>query len=193
MHNGLSYDDALGILRQYGKGSCWIDHCLAVSRLAGRYAEIFSAGRRIDIGFVRTAGLLHDIGRYKTHDPILHGLEGYRLLMDLGHRREAFVCASHILCGLKRDEAVSYGFPEQDFVPRTFEERLIPVVDSLVEFDRPTTLEERVASIKKRYQGKEHFLLKIERTVEIVRDFIDKADAEFGVSMEKIAEETLAP
>src|SRR5512140_1863383 len=123
----LSYDEALKLICHYGNGSIWIRHCMAVSRLAARYADIFSVKYDLDKCFLKTAALLHDIGRYKTHDPILHGLEGYRLLTGLGHHREAFVCASHILCGLEKDEAVQYGFPEREFMPRTLEERLIPV------------------------------------------------------------------
>jgi uncharacterized protein len=165
----------------------------SLARLAARYADIFAAHYDLDKSFVKTAALIHDIGRYKTHDPIRHGLEGYRLLTDLGYHREAFVCASHILCGLDKDEAMQYGFPEQEFMPRTLEERLIPVCDSLVEYDRPTTLEKRVASIKQRYQWNDHFLWKIERAAERVRNFIDNADRKFGISMEKIAAETLAP
>ena len=188
----LTYDEALKLLRHHGDGSVWIGHCIAVSRLAARYADIFSVKYDLDKGFLKTAALLHDIGRYKTHDPILHGLEGYRLLTRLGHHGEAFVCASHILCGLEKDEAVQYGFPEQDFMPKTLEERLIPVCDCLVEIDRPTTLAKRLISIKQRYQWSDHFLLRIEKAAERVRSFIEDADRELGISMEKIAADTLA-
>jgi uncharacterized protein len=192
VENGsLSYDGALKLLHHYGDGSIWLGHCIAVSRLASRYADIFAARYTLDKDFLRTAALLHDIGRYKTHDPILHGLEGYRLLTGLGHHKEAFVCASHILCGLEKDEALQYGFPEQEFMPRTLEERLIPVCDCLVEFDRPTTLAKRVVSIKRRYDWNEHFLQRIETAAERVRNFIDDADREFGISMETIAAKTL--
>jgi uncharacterized protein len=192
-NDALSYDEALQLIHHYGNGSVWIGHCIAVSRLAARYADIFAAKYALDKDFVRTAALLHDIGRYKTHDPILHGLEGYRLLTGLGHHREAFVCASHILCGLEKDEAVQYGFPEQEFMPRTLEERLIPVCDCLVEVDRPTTLAKRVISITQRYEWNTHFLRRIEMAAERVKNFIDNADREFGISMETIAADVLEP
>lgn len=189
----LTFGEALKLIQHYGDGSIWIGHCIAVSRLAARYADIFAIKYDLDKGFLETAALLHDIGRYKTHDPILHGLEGYRLLKGLGHHREAFVCASHILCGLEKDEAVQYGFPEKDFMPRTLEEQLIPVCDCLVEIDRPTTLEKRVISIKQRYQWSEQFLRRIERAAGRIKKFIHNADKELGISMEGIAAETLTP
>ncbi len=179
------------MLYHYGEGSIWLRHCIAVSRLAERFADIFAAKFDLDKEFVRTAAVLHDIGRYKTHDPILHGLEGYRLLTRLGHHREAFVCASHILCGLEKEEAFQHGFPEREFMPRTFEEQLIPVCDCLVEFDRPTTPEKRVISIRQRYKGYDYFIRKTERAAERVRNFIDHADKEFGISMEMIASDVL--
>ncbi len=190
--SSLKYGDALSLVDRYGKDASWIRHCKAVSVLAKRYAEIFSAGYDLDAGFVRTAALLHDIGRYKTHDPIMHGVEGYWLLTNLGYHREAFVCASHILCGLERDEAVRHGLPDQDFIPRTFEERLIPVIDSLVEFDRPTTLHARVASIQRRYQGNDAYLQRIEQAAEKVQRFMDHVNREFCISMEDVAAETLS-
>ncbi len=192
-NNALSYDEALKLLHKYGEGSIWLGHCIAVSRLAETYADIFGDKYAIDKDFVRTAALLHDIGRYKTHDPILHGLEGYRLLSEMGHHREAFVCASHILCGLDKTEAVRYGFPQRDFMPRTIEERLIPVCDCLAEVDRPTTLAKRVSSIKRRYEWDEQFLRKIDKAAERVGKFIGDADREFGISMETIASEVLGP
>ncbi|MDA8079493.1 MAG: HDIG domain-containing protein [Nitrospiraceae bacterium] len=190
--SSLKYGDALLLVNQYGRDAAWILHCKAVSLLAERYAAIFSSGYDIDADFVRTAALLHDIGRYKTHDPIMHGVEGYWLLTNLGHHREAFVCASHILCGLEREEAVRHGLPDQDFIPRTFEERLIPVIDSLVEFDRPTTLHARVASIQLRYQGNDGYLQKIEQAAEKAQRFMDHVNREFGISMENVAAETLS-
>ena len=51
-----------------------------------------------------------------------------------------------------------HGLPEQDFFPRTLEEQLVPLIDSVVELDRPTTLDERCASISRRYQQDPLFL-----------------------------------
>ena len=187
----LSFDDALQLLRVYGGGEPWVRHCIAVSSLAARITDICSVRWDIDRAFIRRASLLHDIGRYRSHDPIMHGVEGYRLLVSLGHYREAYVCASHILFGISCSEAAAHGLPAQDFFPTTFEEKLVPVVDSLVDFDRPTTLEKRVASIRQRYKDNGYFLGRIDEAAQKVKEFISYVDAECGVSLERLAAETL--
>jgi hypothetical protein len=52
-----------------------------------------------------------------THDPLLHGVEGYKLLSILGHEKEAYICASHILFGLSASEAIHIGLPDHDCPP----------------------------------------------------------------------------
>ncbi len=187
----LSYDKALRLLYRYGNEAGWIRHCLAVSRVAACIAEVLAPKRDIDMTYLKVGALLHDIGRYKTHDPIRHGIEGYRLLAGLGHHREAFICVSHVLCGMSGSEAVLYGLPEQDFIPRTFEQRLVPLIDGMVEFDRPTTLELRFASILLRYQENEVFLQRFRMAAEISRSFLDQINREFGISLEQIAAQAL--
>jgi uncharacterized protein (TIGR00295 family) len=188
----LSYDEALRLLYQYGKEAAWIRHCLAVSRVAGHIAAIIAPQHGLDANYLKVGALLHDIGRYKTHDPILHGVEGYRLLMGLGHHREAFICASHVLCGMSGAEAVLFGLPEQDFIPDTLEQRLVPLIDGMVEFDRPTTLERRIASISARYKGNDAFLQRFGHAARISRIFLDRINSEFGISLEHIAAQALS-
>lgn len=114
----LCYDDALKLLYCYGGDTAWIRHCLAVSRVAKRVGEIMVQRCTLDTEYLTTGALLHDIGRYKTHHPILHGVEGFRLLTSLGHDREAFICASHILYGMASAEAALYGLPPKIISPQ---------------------------------------------------------------------------
>ena len=44
-----------------------------------------------------------------THHPVKHGLEGYRLLSEDGHDREARVCVSHLLHAIDPETACEYG------------------------------------------------------------------------------------
>ncbi|MEW6116666.1 MAG: HD domain-containing protein [Nitrospirota bacterium] len=188
----LTYDAAFDLLSRYGNGTEWKNHCVAVAKVAMRLGELLSSVYALDAAFLRTASLLHDIGRHRTHDPILHGVEGYYLLTGLGHHREAFVCISHIMFGLTSDEAVQYGLPEEDFVPRTFEEQLVPVIDSLVEGDRPVTIEQRLASIRSRYRGNDYFLARIEEGAIKVREMISHIRRDSGVSLETVVAEVLS-
>lgn len=151
------------LLRDCAGGGAWVAHCEAVAAAADGLAAMIDSGMPCDRSFVRTAGLLHDIGRCRTHDPVGHGIAGFELLSEAGHHREARVCASHILCGLTRDEAVACGLPDRDFMPVTIEERLVVLADLLVEFDRPTTVARRFASLRARYAGNDRFLAALAR------------------------------
>ena len=187
----LSYENALNILDQYGKSAPWTQHCLVVAKLATVFSDVLANKIDIDTEFLRSAALLHDIGRYVTHDPILHGVEGYKLLTDLKHHQEAFVCASHILYGLNSREAIQYGLPEKDFIPISFEEKLIPLIDFMVEFDKPTTLNDRFTSLRQRNIGNDYFLTKLDAAEKTAASFLLGVKEKFDISLEEIALRTL--
>ncbi len=182
----LSLDESMRLLAQYGQGAAWTRHCLAVADAAAAVGLVLERKNTIDRSFLQSAALLHDIGRHVTHDPILHGIEGYRLLKKLGHEKEAHVCASHILFGLSAAEAVQLGLPERDFMPRTLEEKLIPLVDYLIEYDQPTTLERRFSSLRKRNAANSFFIDRLERAHKSARLFMAQIEQETGESVERL-------
>ena len=141
----------------------------------------------IDLHYLWSVALLHDIGRYVTHDPIMHGVEGYNLLMKLGHAREAFVCASHILCGLEASEAVQFGLPAHDFIPRTIEQRIVPLVDLMMEGARPTTLARRFSSLRKRYVENSFLMERLDRAQQTARSVMIQLSEEIGASVERVS------
>ena len=182
----LSRQESIDLLSIYGRDEGWIKHCLAVAEASAKVGHILAKKRSIDGSFLWSAALLHDIGRYMTHDALLHGVEGYKLLSMLGHEKEAYVCASHILFGLNAPEAVQIGLPNRDFVPRTIEEKLVPLVDYLIEYDQPTTLDSRFSSLRKRNSGSTFFLDRLDRAQEIAQIFMSQIENEIGESVEKI-------
>ena len=182
----LSRDEAMGLMVEYGRGASWNKHCFAVADAAARVGAAHRGRLAIDLDFLWSAALLHDIGRYVTHDPIRHGVEVYDLLTRLGHEREAHVCASHILFGLNACEAARFGLPKHDFVPGTVEERLVSLVDFLIEFDKPTTLDRRFLSLRKRNAGNDFFLSRLDRARERAEVFMLWLNEEIGESIESI-------
>jgi len=185
--NLCSYQGAYSLLNKYGRGASWIKHCLAVSSLATYLSNIFISRYPVNIEFVRTASLLHDIGRFKTHDPILHGVEGYKLLSELGYEAEAFMCASHILFGLNSSEALQYSLPRNDFIPTSFEERLIPLVDFSVEHDRPVLLRERFEHLRHRNGNNNDFLSKLDKAEQKAESLMNQLNDEFNISIEELS------
>lgn len=182
----LSRQESMELLDEFGGGTAWAKHCIAVAEAAEGVGRVLERSHAIDCSFLWSAALLHDLGRYKTHDPVLHGVEGYKLLTRLGHEREAYVCASHILFGLNAADARELGLPDQDFLPRTIEEKLVPLVDYLIEHNRPTTLEHRFRSLFKRNAGNAFFLSRLERAHEAARCFMTQIGEEIGDSIERI-------
>ena len=158
----MTHEKARSLLAGHSLGEAWARHCHAVADSALRLGSVLGGTWPIDHDFLRSAALLHDIGRHFTHDPVGHGVEGYHLLMRLGHEREAHVCAAHILFGLEASDAEQCGLPARDFIPRTVEERLVTLADFLVEHDAPTTLDRRFASLQERNAGNGFFLGRLE-------------------------------
>ena len=129
---------------------------------------------------------MHDIGRHVTHDPVLHGVEGYKFLLARGHHKEARICASHILFGLKAEEALEFGLPARDFVPHTIEEQVVTLVDFLIEFDQPTTLERRFVSLRRRNADNAYFLERLDRAFGAATSFMAQIEQDIGGSVERI-------
>ena len=182
----LSRDQSIGLLSEYGRGAAWVKHCLAVAGSASRLGYVLESRYPIDQHYLWSAALLHDIGRCVTHDPVMHGVEGYNLLLKLGHEEEAFVCASHILFGLEASEAVQFGLPAQDFIPHTIEERLVPLVDLMIEGVQPTTLDRRFSSLRKRYFENSFLTDRLDRAYQTARSLMIQLSEEIGESVEKV-------
>ena len=90
--------------------------------------------------------LLHDIGRFKyppgTKDAILHGVEGGKILRELGYEIYARICERHIGVGITKEDILAQGLPLplKDYVPETKEEIIIAYADNL---DSPGIKDER--------------------------------------------------
>lgn len=182
----LTPDEARRILEEHGGGAEWKRHCLAVAGAVSRAGTIVGRRRRFDLDRAESLALVHDIGRCVTHDPVRHGVEGYRLLSRLGHEDEARFCVSHILFGLAAAEAARFGLPRKDFVLLTEEERLVALVDYLVEGDRPTTLAARFASLRARNGGHGFFGRRLNRAWVAASSFLLELEREVGESIERI-------
>lgn len=95
----------------------------------------------IDIDFVREAALLHDIGVIKCDAPaihchgklpyICHGVEGRKMLDNLGMPRHALVCERHTGSGLTLNDILrqKLPLPHRDMCPQSLEEKLICYAD----------------------------------------------------------------
>lgn len=107
-----------------------VAHCVAVSRtavaLAGRVRAV-----PVDVELVRLGGLLHDIGRSRSHD-IRHALAGVEIGRALGFPEGLLaIIERHIGAGITAREAERLGLPKKDYLPLTPEEKLVSYADNL--------------------------------------------------------------
>jgi uncharacterized protein len=148
-------EDAVGILRRAGCSAPVIEHCQAVRRIALRLArEIERRGVKINVELVGDGAALHDIGRARTHG-IAHGIEGGRLLREMGLERLAPFAENHLGGGIPAEEAAELGLPPRDFVPVTLEEKVVAYADKLVEGSRVIPFERSVEEFRRKL-GERH-------------------------------------
>lgn len=181
-----SREEARALLARHGGDAPWTQHCYAVADAAVAVGALLGDAPAVDLDSLWSVALLHDIGRYATHDPILHGVEGYNLMMRLGHPDVAFVCASHVLFGIPEDEATLFGLPALSFEPRSTKERIVPLADFLIEGTRPTTLSLRFASLRERNGGNTAFLGRLDRAQQRATAFMAQVAEETGRSIEDV-------
>ncbi|MBP2031196.1 uncharacterized protein J2755_002159 [Methanohalophilus levihalophilus] len=147
----ISFDDALEILRKEGAAQNVIEHCIEVSKVSVEIAEILqSRGDKVDIELVRVGGLLHDLGRARIHD-ISHAHEGTLMAKELGlDERLVKIIRNHIGAGLTKEDAKELGLPEEDFIPRSIEEKIVAHADNLVKGTRKIGIDKRASIMKKK-------------------------------------------
>ena len=95
----------------------------------------------IDVKFLEEAGMLHDIGIFKTRAPriycvgsypyICHGYLGREILESEGYPRHGLVCERHTGTGLSLESIIKRDLPipHRDMQPRSLEEKIICFAD----------------------------------------------------------------
>lgn len=130
----------LRILADSGCGADVIEHCKAVARLAVRIARRCGA----DESLVEAGGLLHDLGRCRTHG-IAHAVEGAKMATELKLPSPLVrIIERHVGAGIAKAEAESMGLPKKDYAPRTLEEKIVAHADNLFEGARRVPVSDSV-------------------------------------------------
>lgn len=140
-----------------------LKHSQAVKEVA---IEIAQGINGIDLDFLRSACLLHDIGRFEHppgKDTIRHGIAGAKILRSIGLEAHARVAERHLGVGITKEDIKIQGLdlPEADYVPETREEKIIAYADNLIFGNKRGTLEE----VKARYREEigEYMVVRIDR------------------------------
>lgn len=83
--------------------SSWVNHCLIEGELMKEFARVVD----LDPHTAMKIGILHDIGRKKTHS-VLHTVKGFEYLLEKGFVDEAFCALSHSFLASSKN-GVYYG------------------------------------------------------------------------------------
>jgi len=149
--------EAIAMLIKAGCSSSVIDHCKTVARYAKEIAVKINENAvkngnlaDIDIDSVFIGGMLHDIGRSKTHG-IRHAIEGGAIAVENGlDEKLVRIIERHIGAGIPMDEALTLGLPEKDYMPVTIEEKIVAHADNLISGDKIGTFEELMINLKRK-------------------------------------------
>jgi len=126
--------EALDFLVAAGCSKRVIDHSKAVSKFSVKLARVFQErGIDIDPQLVEIGGLLHDIGRSKTHT-VDHGSIGGEVARSLGLAIPLVrIIERHVGGGIPKEEARRLGWPPRNYLPETWEEKIVCYADKRVE------------------------------------------------------------
>ena len=153
----MNEKEAIDLLKKSGCSPDVIEHCKIVASYAREIAfDIRKCALKrgvqvnIDIDLVFAGGLLHDIGRSKTHG-IFHAVEGAGIALNYGlDKKLVNIIERHIGAGIPEEEAVDLGLPAKDYVPLTLEEKIVAHADNLVSGTRVGSPDELVARLMKK-------------------------------------------
>ncbi|CAB3287538.1 HD domain-containing protein [Methanocaldococcus lauensis] len=151
----MNFEKALSILKNLCPKNV-VGHCLAVSEYAYELSlAIKNNGYSVDVELVRLGGLLHDIGRSKTHG-IEHGVVGANILRIYGFdERIALIAERHIGAGITKEEAIKLGLPPKNYLPITLEEKIVAHADNLIFGTKRVEIDDVIKKFEKRV-GKNH-------------------------------------
>ncbi len=146
-------------------------HSLKVADKALDIADEIKS-KEIDMNLIEVGGLLHDIGRSKTHG-FKHALIGAKIIRERGlSERLARICETHILGGLDKEDAKQVGLPEKDFLPLTLEEKIICLADKYIDGTKEVSIEQRFEKWFNKH-GKTEILIKAKERIEKIQKEIE--------------------
>lgn len=151
----ITEKQAIDILKKYAPNKKIFDtvlkHSLKVQEIALRIAKKIP---QADMEFIRTASLLHDIGRFKCPPgplTIKHGIAGAEILRKEKLPKHALVAERHLGAGISKKDIKEQKLklPLKDHIPKSIEEKIITHADNLVFGAREGTFNEVLERFRK--------------------------------------------
>ncbi len=148
-----SREQAIQLLYQNNCHPKIIEHCIDVANLALETAEQLSKkGFKLNFNLIESGALLHDIGRSKTHT-VDHAVVGAKIAKSLGLPEPVIlIIKRHVGGGITGKEAKEFGWPEDDYVPISLEEKIVSYADKLVENSKRIPIEVTIDQLKSEHK-----------------------------------------
>jgi len=142
-------EQALKILEDHNCPPQVINHCKAVSKFAIEIAnKIYTRGNKINLNLVEIGALLHDIGRSKTHN-VEHAIVGAQIGQTIGLPLQVVnIIKRHVGAGISEEEAVMLGWPRDNYMPTTLEEKVVTYADKCVDHDSVIPIEGEIKKLQ---------------------------------------------
>lgn len=137
-----SREQAIHLLREHNCPFVVIRHCEVVADLALEIAtKLQNKGCKINLELVQAGALLHDIGRTKTHN-VDHGLVGSQIAKSEGLPEPLVnIIKRHVGGGITTEEAIRFGWPKDDYVPQSLEEKVVSYSDKLIDREKQVPID----------------------------------------------------
>jgi uncharacterized protein len=145
-----SREQAIELLRQIKCPLQVIRHCIGVAGLAVETADQLQAnGYEIDVELVEAGALLHDLGRSKCHS-VDHAIIGADIARSLDLPESVInIIKRHVGAGISEDEAAKLGWPKDNYIPQTLEEKVVCYADKLIEHGKKMPIETEIKKLQK--------------------------------------------
>jgi uncharacterized protein len=130
-------EQAIEILRKYNCSARVIEHCQAVAKLALQLARQLEAkNHQINLQLVEAGALLHDLGRSKTHK-VDHSIIGAKIAQEEGLPEQVIsIIKRHVGAGITAEEAQWLGWPKDNYIPQTLEEKIVCYADKCIDSNK---------------------------------------------------------
>lgn len=152
----ISEKEAIKLLRKYANSEENFKGVLKHSKVVQKLAlDIGKDVKDVDLDFIKTASLLHDIGRFRygpgSKEAVKHGIAGADILRKEGLNDYALVAERHLGAGIAKEDIIEQGLrlPLKDYIPISKEEKIIAHADKLVFGDKVKSVEEAVERFSK--------------------------------------------
>ncbi len=144
-----SREQAIEILLKHNCSQRVIEHCKAVADLAIQIANQLKAkNHQIDLQLVEASALLHDLGRSKTHK-VDHSIVGATLAKQEGLPEQIIsIIKKHVGAGITDEEAKWLGWPKDNYIPQTLEEKVVCYADKCIDSNKQIPVQVTIQQLR---------------------------------------------